>query len=150
MSEFDTDNPLDFDISTQQVDKSLQITEEIIQYWRQTANLLMVLSMVFFAFVLILILSYQTAMSTFFGVSGIGTFLIMLFCILALIPGILYWRAGNTLKLGCERSETETVERGFESLMYVLGYSGILIALYFLLIILFIFAALIFGLTSRF
>ena len=150
MSEFDTDNPLDFDISTQQVDKSLQITEEIIQYWRQTANLLMVLSMVFFGFVLILILSYQTAMSTFFGVSGIGTFLIMLFCILALIPGILYWRAGNTLKLGFERSETETVERGFESLMYVLGYSGILIALYFLLIILFIFAALIFGLTSRF
>lgn len=129
------ENPLDFGISGENQPEALQVTDVTIDMWLKTSNWFTFFGGLLFFIVLVLALAFRAAASSLEGLGVGGGVALVILIIFTLIPAILYWSAGSTIRLGFMRSETEIVEKGFKYLVWAYRYSGIVIILYIIILL---------------
>ncbi len=146
MNEFTNDQPLDFGIAQSTQTEKLEVNDDVTRYWMQTAGWFTFMGAFLFFIILVIVLAMRSALSSLFGLNGVWGMVLGLVALVTTVPAILYWRAGSRIRLGFMRSETEEVERGFKHLLWIYRFNGILVILYFLLLI----GVFIFGIATAF
>lgn len=123
----DHQQPLDVDLrSNTAAAPQLEITEPVREAWQEIATWATALGVLLYIGVFCLVMGLRLAARTYFGVSpGAGT-VALVYIILMLLPAQFYWRTGARLRSGLEREESDTLERGFRSLLYAYRFAGIL------------------------
>lgn len=136
MTQIHDEQPLDAGFGDHRPEsQQLHLTPRIRQYWMEIANWCTFLGSVLLFAILVALLGFRSAMETYFGVSvwmGVG---IVFFCLLLSVPALLYWMAGQQLRKGMERSETEVVEAGFGRLVGAYRFLGFIALFYMLLLV---------------
>lgn len=123
----DYQQPLDSELSKRpEGPTQLEITEPVRRAWGELATWSTALSVVLYAGVFCLLLSLRLAARTYFGVSLSTTVVALVYVTLLLLPARFYWATGSRIRLGLEREESDTLERGFRSLLYAYRFAGIL------------------------
>lgn len=129
------ENPLDFGISGEDQPEQLEITEANASALLKTSNWFTFLGGLLFFLVLVMALSIRAAASSLDGLGVGGGVVLGILIILTIIPAVFYWSAGNKIRLGFMRSETEIVEKGFRHVLWAYRYTGILTILFLIILV---------------
>jgi hypothetical protein len=123
----DHQQPLDADLRPDAADApQLEITEPVRAAWQEIATWTTALSVLLYIGVFCLVMGLRLAARTYFGVSPGAGVVAFVYIILMLLPARFYWSTGARLRSGLEREESDTLERGFRSLLYAYRFAGIL------------------------
>jgi hypothetical protein len=121
---FQNQTPLDEQMVVSEP-SSLEITDSVRSSWRELSSWSVFAGISSLIVVFALIFAWLRASATYAGVSPMTTILVFINTILILILGILYLRAGFSIRSSLEREEQALAIRGFGALLNVYRVSVI-------------------------
>lgn len=126
MESFEHNHPLDDGIQSEYGFKQLQVNERVVKYWLEIANWCIFFGIFYLFLSLIILLGLMNKDDLYLGAEVVGNLSFVYSLLIYGTCGGLYWATGASIRFGCSRSETSSIELAFRRFYLLYAVTGIL------------------------